>query len=339
VTSTLPATDAVDEHGYVPVVSLAAAHDPQRREKIARHLGDALRRSGFYIVVDHDVPRELFDEFYAAALAFFRQPAEVKQEYGPLEGDLTRRGWTTRFRASAGIGLDTDEDAAEAWTMNPYDPTLGWRNLVDLDPGVRSGIVHRNRFPPVRGFRAVLPYFLAMESQILTLLALHATDLGLPTDYFARLCDQSLTNLAANYYPRQQQTAAAAAPDSSCLGPHTDLGIMTALMHSGQRGLQVIDQEHPDRWVPVPNVPGGIVVNAGDELVLVSGGRYRSAYHRVVCPDNEERVSVPVFMQPGPDRVITPACPPPLGESGYEPLDSWEFFTRRMGIMYEGTRH
>src|SRR5205823_13390610 len=125
-----------------------------------------------------------------------------------------------------------------------------------------------NRFPPIPGFRAVLPYFAAMESQILTLLALHATDLGLSADYFARLCSDSLTNLAANYYPPRAQ---APSPDSSCLGPHTDLGIMTALMHSGQRGLQVIDQEHPDRWVPVPNVPGGIVVNAGDLLVLVSG--------------------------------------------------------------------
>jgi isopenicillin N synthase-like dioxygenase len=332
----LPAADAVDQHGYVPVISLAGAHDPDRRLTLARQLGDALRRSGFYVVVDHDVPRQLFDDFCAAALAFFRLPAEAKSAFGPAPGDLTRRGWTTRYRAAAGIGLDTEEDAAESWTMNPYDPTLGWRNLVDLEPGVRVGIVHPNRFPPVPGFRAVLPYFAAMESQILTLLALHATDLGLPADYFARLCSESLTNLAANYYPPRQQ---APSPDSSCLGPHTDLGIMTALMHSGQRGLQVIDREHPDRWVPVPNVPDGIVVNAGDELVLVSGGRYRSAFHRVVCHDREERVSVPVFMQPGPGKVVGPACPPPPGEPGYEPVDAWEFFTRRMGIMYEPPSH
>jgi len=332
VTTTLPGTDAVDEHGYVPVISLAGAADPRHRGTIARQLGDALRRSGFYIVVDHDVPRRLFDDFCTAALAFFRQEPAAKRAFGPTPDDLTRRGWTTRYRAAAGIGLDTEEDAAESWTMNPYDPTLGWRDLASLDPRVRAGIVHPNRFPPTPGFRAAVPYFLAMESQIRTLLALHAIDLGLPVDYFARLCAESLTNLAANYYPPQRK---APSPDSSCLGPHTDLGIMTALIHSGQRGLQVIDQEHPDRWVPVPTQPGGIVVNAGDQLVLVSGGRYRSAFHRVVCHDTDERVSVPVFMQPGPGKVIAPACPPPPGEPGYQPVDAWEFFTRRMGIMYE----
>lgn len=333
MTTTLPASDAIDEHGYVPVISLAGADDPRQRERVAGQLGAALRRSGFYIVVDHDVPRRLFDDFCAAALTFFRQETAAKQAFGPVPGDLARRGWTTRYRAAAGIGLDTDADAAESWTMNPYDPTLGWRDLAGLAPRIRAGLAHPNRFPPIPGFRAALPYLLAMESQILTLLALHATDLGLPTDYFARLCAGSLTNLAANYYPPRQL---APSPDSSCLGPHTDLGIMTALMHSGQRGLQVIDLDRPDRWVPVPIVPGGIVVNAGDELVLVSGGRYRSAYHRVVCHDRDERMSVPVFMQPGPGKVIMPACPPPDGAPGYEPVDAWEFFTRRMGIMYEG---
>ena len=328
----LPVPDVVDEHGYVPVISLAGAEDPRQRETIAHQLGDALRRSGFYIVVDHDVPRRLFDDFCAAALGFFRQDTAVKQAVGPVPGDVTRRGWTTRYRAAAGIGLNTEEDAAESWTMNPYDPALGWRDLASLAPGVRAGIVHPNRFPPVPGFRAAIPYFLAMEGQLLTLLALHAIDLGLPSDHFARLCTESLTNLAANYYPSRRQVPG---PDTSCLGPHTDLGIMTALIHSGQRGLQVIDQQHPDRWVPVPTVPGGIVVNAGDQLVIVSGGRYRSAFHRVVCDDMEERVSVPVFMQPGPGKVIAPACPPPPGEAGFEPVDAWEFFVRRMGIMYE----
>jgi isopenicillin N synthase-like dioxygenase len=50
----------------------------------------------------------------------------------------------------------------------------------------------------------------------------------------------------------------------------------------------------------VPTVPGGLVVNAGDLLVLVSGGRYRSALHRVVCAEKAERISVPVFVQPAP---------------------------------------
>jgi isopenicillin N synthase-like dioxygenase len=330
---TLPSSGAVVEDGYVPVVSLAGAADPRHREEVARQLGDALRRSGFYIVVDHDVPRRLFDDLCAAAFEFFHLPTAETASAGPAAGDRARRGWTTNYRAAAGIGVDTDEDAAEAWAMNPYDEALGWRDVSGLDPRYRSAFVHPNRFPPVPGFRrTVLPYFLAMESQVLTLLGLHALDLDLPPDYFSRLLAGAMTNLVINYYPPMR---AEPKPDQSCLGPHTDLGVMTALMHSGQRGLQVVDRTDPQHWVAVPDQPGGIVVNAGDLLVLASGGRYQSALHRVVCPSIEERVSVPVFMQPGPQTVVEPACPPPAGKPGYEPVLFADYFAHRIGVMYD----
>jgi isopenicillin N synthase-like dioxygenase len=334
VTTMLPATGAVIEDGYVPVVSLAGVEDPRHREEVARQLGEALRRSGFYIVVDHDVPRMLFEDLYAAALEFFRLPLASKVGLGPVPGDKSRRGWTSNMRAAAGIGVETDEDAAEAWAMNPYDEALGWRDLDALEPRFRAAFVHPNRFPTVPGFRRnAVPYFAAMETQIHTLLALHALDLDLPPDHFTRLLHGGLTNLVVNYYPQQHE---APKPNQSCLGPHTDLGVMTGLMHSGQRGLQVVDRAHPDRWVAVPDQPGGIIVNAGDLLVLVSGGRYQSALHRVVCPSNEERISIPVFVQPAPQTVVAPACPPPAAAPGYEPVLFADYFAHRIGVMYDG---
>ena len=76
--------------------------------------------------------------------------------------------------------MHTDEDAAEAWALNPYDEGLGWRDFSGLGATYRSAFVHPNKIPDTPGFRpAALAYFAAMESQILTLLALHALDLGL----------------------------------------------------------------------------------------------------------------------------------------------------------------
>jgi isopenicillin N synthase-like dioxygenase len=337
VTITLPDTDAVAADGYVPVISLAGLDDPGRRAEIACQLGDALRRSGFYIAVDHTVPLGVFEELTAAALEFFHQPEEEKARYGPSRADATRRGFTSRYRAAAGIGVNTDEDAAEAWAFNPYDEALGWRDFSVLEPRHRAAFVHPNRIPETAGFRrAALAYFAAMESQILTLLALHALDLGLPPDHFTRLCAGAMTNLVVNHYPPQRKDPL---PDQSCLGPHTDLGVMTGLLHSGQRGLQVVDRENPTEWVPVPTVPGGLVVNAGDLLVLVSGGRYRSALHRVVCAEKEERISIPVFMQPGPHTEVSPALPPPAGQPGFEPVRFADYFAARIGMMYAEPEH
>jgi isopenicillin N synthase-like dioxygenase len=333
---TVPPPDAVSESGYVPVVSVGGIDDPVRRAEIAAEAGAALRRSGFYIAVDHAVPLSIVEELTAAALAFFHQPDEAKRRYGPGDGDAARRGYTSNYRAAAGIGMETADDAAEAWAMNPYDEALGWRDLSVLAPEHRAAFVHPNRFPPVPGFRrAALAYFAAMESQLLTLLALHALDLDLPPDYFSRLCAGALTNLVINHYPPRPTHPL---PDQSCLGPHTDLGLVTGLFHSGQRGLQVVDRADPGRWIPVPAVAGGLVVNAGDLLVLVSGGRYTSALHRVVCTEPAERVSVPVFLQPGPHATVAPALEPPAGAPGYEPRLFADYFADRIGVMYEPGR-
>jgi isopenicillin N synthase-like dioxygenase len=335
VTITLPDTDSVDEHGYVPVISLAGLDEPGRRAAVAREVGDALRRSGFYVAVDHTVPLPVFDQLTTAAFEFFRRPEAEKAVFGPGEGDATRRGFTSKYRAASGIGVNTDEDAAEAWALNPYDEGLGWRDLDALGPTYRGAFVHPNRIPDTPGFRsAALTYFAAMESQLLTLLALHALDLGLAPDHFTRLCAGAMTNLVINHYPPQK---AEPLPDQSCLGPHTDLGMMTGLLHSGQRGLQVVDRENPTAWIPVPSVPGGLVVNAGDLLVLVSGGRYRSALHRVVCGP-EERLSVPVFMQPAPQTVVGPALPPLPGVDG-TPVEFGAYFADRIGMMYAAPDH
>ena len=154
VTITLPDTDAVDEHGYVPVISLAGLDDPARRAEVAGQLGAALRRSGFYVAVDHIVPLPVFDQLSEAALEFFHRPEEEKARFGPSAGDATRRGFTSRYRAAQGIGVHTDEDAAEAWAFNPYDEALGWRDLSGLRPrptGPRSCTRTGSRTPRASG--------------------------------------------------------------------------------------------------------------------------------------------------------------------------------------------
>ena len=155
MTITLPDTDAIDENGYVPVISLAGLDDPDRRAGVARRLGDALRRSGFYVAVDHLVPQPVFERLNRAALEFFHRPEEEKARWGPSPQDATRRGFTSRYRAASGIGVNTDEDAAEAWALNPYDEALGWRDLQALRRGTgpRSCTPTGSRTPRASGTR------------------------------------------------------------------------------------------------------------------------------------------------------------------------------------------
>ena len=59
----------------------------------------------------------------------------ILQALGPEPGDKTRRGYTSNYRAAAGIGVQTDEDAAETWAMNPYDD----QTILYAFPGVTLG--------------------------------------------------------------------------------------------------------------------------------------------------------------------------------------------------------
>lgn len=95
-------------------------------------------------------------------------------------------------------------------------------------------------------------------------------------------------------YPIQQQDS----PDVS-LGAHTDFGSITILFNR-LYGLQVLSTN--EEWLYVPPLPGHAIVNLGDAMVKLSGGRWKSNTHRVVtAPGIKEvtdRYSVVYFSRP-----------------------------------------
>jgi isopenicillin N synthase-like dioxygenase len=80
-------------------------------------------------------------------------------------------------------------------------------------------------------------------------------------------------------------------------------GLLTILKQDATGGLQI---KHRDRWIDVPPVPGSFVCNVGDVLEHLSGGRYRSAGHRVQNRSSVSRISVPFFFDPSFDAKLAP---------------------------------
>lgn len=149
-----------------------------------------------------------------------------------------------------------------------------------------------------------------LSSRLLSLLAM---SLGKSPDFFDNYLVDSLSTLRLLHYPTtntprpRTDSGIGSSPETnidvklSCT-PHTDSGLLTLLHQDSTGGLEV--RESSGKWIAAPYIPGSIVVNIGDLMAKVSGGRFVATLHRVRAPvkmDGGEmgRFSVPFFFEPG----------------------------------------
>ncbi|GLU14574.1 hypothetical protein SLE2022_311350 [Rubroshorea leprosula] len=110
---------------------------------------------------------------------------------------------------------------------------------------------------------------------------------------------ESSAAIQLNHYP------ACPDPDRAMgLAPHTDSTLLTILHQSRTSGLQVLKEG--TGWVTVPPVPGGLVVNMGDLLHILSNGLYPSVLHRAKVNRTHQRLSIAYLYGPPSSVKICP---------------------------------
>ncbi|KAJ4708621.1 1-aminocyclopropane-1-carboxylate oxidase 1-like [Melia azedarach] len=90
------------------------------------------------------------------------------------------------------------------------------------------------------------------------------------------------------------------------LREHTDAGGIILLLQDDQvPGLEFLKD---GEWVKIPpSKNNAIFVNTGDQLEVLSNGRYQSAVHRVIADKSGSRLSIATFYNPAGDAIISPA--------------------------------
>ncbi|TXG61546.1 hypothetical protein EZV62_012909 [Acer yangbiense] len=90
------------------------------------------------------------------------------------------------------------------------------------------------------------------------------------------------------------------------LREHTDAGGIILLLQDDQvPGLEFLKD---GEWVKIPPSKNNTMfVNMGDQVEVLSNGRYPSALHRVMAHKNGNRLSIATFYNPAGDAVISPA--------------------------------
>lgn len=287
--------------------------------RTAAEIDAACRQSGFFLVTGHGIDADRRLALEALAREFFALAPEEKAAIAMARGGLAWRGWFPEGGELTAGRPDHKEGL--------YFGT----ELAASDPRVQAGTpLHGPNLFPARpaGLRpAVLAWIDELTALGHRLVRLIAIGLGLEPGWFAThlTADPTVLFRIFRYPPRP-------ADDGGWgVAEHTDYGLLTILAHDGTPGLQV----HTDgRWLDVPAVPDALVINLGDMLEAMTGGRYRSTPHRVRHTGTAgDRLSFPFFFDPSWDARIQPIPggafaaddPPAPGRDRWDgtPVDDW----------------
>jgi hypothetical protein len=278
-------------------------------------LHHALRDTGFAVLRGTGVPPQTLLKMRQAVKAVFDVPRSQYRDSVVQKNNY--RGYVplAYFTPNAG-GARADQ--YEAWKLH-------WPAPPDDPICLASALYGPNRWPPVDFDvqSAVLAYWQEMTRVNDAVLEALCEALGLDVARVMAMMEKPLTNMTLLNYPPST-------PEQSGWGihPHKDFNFLTLLAHDPVGGLEV---RTPDgAWIEADCAEQEYVLNVGDMLELLTGGRLVSTPHRVTNRSARQRQSFPYFSVPRFDVVVEPLLPP-LPGFVRSPLESG---TASHGIWY-----
>ncbi|KFY44047.1 hypothetical protein V494_01671 [Pseudogymnoascus sp. VKM F-4513 (FW-928)] len=281
----------------LPIVSLSALSDtesdPKALSALSSKLNEVFSTTGFAYLVDlpltytHEDVFGLCDSFFGPEGLTVDEKLRLAKKTFVKSNNNTYRGY---FPPQAG-----SDNLKEGFEIGSSTSTVSPSKRA-----TKFNLTEPNVWPSGHGefqHRAETLYqeLQDMSARLLTVLA---GSLGQVPEYFDSYLKDSLSTLRLLHYPplpKEQKEQ-----ELICT-PHTDSGILTVLHQDSTGGLEVLNSD--GEWIAAPYIPGSVVVNIGDLMAKVSGGRWVATMHRVRAPksggERKGRYSVPYFFEPG----------------------------------------
>jgi isopenicillin N synthase-like dioxygenase len=280
----------------VPVVDLSPAwsSDAAARRAVAGEIAEACGRVGFFYVRNHRIPPESIAAIFQTAVDFHDLPLEAKMAVSVTKNDHAQ-GYLHGMTKGNGIGLK--ENMQEAFQIR--------RPLAADDPGLLAGKPLHGVIPWPSAMPDLQPrmmvYYEMMSALGYDLLKLFELGLDLSDGTLKQFFAKDMNSLRLLHYPPQPPDGPG---DNLGARAHTDTNAFTILAQDPNGGLEIRNRD--GEWVAVPPMADTLVVNVGEVLKVWTDGIFSSTVHRVINRSGKERYSIPYFMYPSYDAVITP---------------------------------
>lgn len=237
---------------------------------------DACENWGFFELVNHEISTEFMDTVERLTKEHYKRFMEQR-----FKEMVATKGLET-------VQSEIDDLDWESTFFLRHLPSSNISEVPDLDEDYR---------------KVMKEFAVKLEKLAENLLDLLCENLGLEKGYLKKVFYGSkgpnFGTKVSNYPPCPK-------PDLiKGLRAHTDAGGIILLFQDDKvSGLQLLKD---DQWIDVPPMRHSIVVNLGDQLEVITNGKYKSVMHRVIAQTDGARMSLASFYNPGDDAVISPA--------------------------------
>ncbi|KAI9178262.1 hypothetical protein LWI28_024456 [Acer negundo] len=258
-----------------PVINLEKMNGEERVATMEK-IKDACENWGFFELVNHGISHELLDTVERKTKEHYKKCME--QRFKEVVAN----------RALEGVQTEINDMDWESTFHVRHLPESNISQIPDLDDEYR---------------KTIKEFAEKLEKLAEELLDLLCENLGLEKGYLKKAFYGSrgptFGTKVSNYPPCPK-------PDLiKGLRAHTDAGgIILLLQDDKVSGLQLLKD---GQWIGVPPMRHSIVINLGDQIEVITNGKYKSVEHRVIAQSNGTRMSIASFYNPGSDAVIYPA--------------------------------
>ncbi|CAN8288330.1 unnamed protein product [Cochlearia groenlandica] len=251
----------------LPVIDLShlTNGDEVKRKRCVKQMVKAAKEWGFFQIVNHGVPKQVFDMMFLE------------------EKNLFDRSFSEKVRENNyRWGNPNATSPAQYSLLEAFHITLG---------DISSFSDDSNNFRTTVGI-----YVQEITRVAQTIFEILGNQANANSKYFENICELKNSFIRLNkYHPRVFGSQVFG------LVPHTDSSFITILSQDQIGGLEL---QKDGQWIGVKPCSEALTVNIGDMFQAISNGVYQSVRHRVISPINIERLSIAFFVCPYPETKI-----------------------------------